>query len=182
MKLDTVSKTSRHHKRGGKSKNKIKVKDKSQPIKIIFLNIRGITSKMFDLNRHLKSEKVSIFGCAETFSTSDEKPYNLDNDYQWVGKCRKGNKTKGGIGLCVSRELTILDENLTDSKTDSFERLWSLIRIKDMKTAVGVVYFPNDGIDKEKTDALFYELLENITNFNNLGYNIILMGDFNGSV
>ena len=35
-----------------------------------------------------------------------------------------------------------------------------------MKTAVGVVYFPNDGIDKEKTDALFYELLENITNFN----------------
>jgi hypothetical protein len=40
-----------------------------------------------------------------------------------------------------------------------------------MKTAVGVAYFPNDGIDKEKTDALFYELLENITNFNNLGYN-----------
>ena len=75
--------------------------------------------------------------------------------------------------MCVSRELTILDDNLTDSKTDSFERLWSLIRIKDMKT---VVYFPNDGIDKEKTDALFYELLENITNFNNLGYNIILMG------
>jgi hypothetical protein len=30
-----------------------------------------------------------------------------------------------------------------------------------MKTAVGVAYFPNDGIDKEKTDALFYELLEN---------------------
>ena len=55
--------------------------------------------------------------------------------------------------MCVSRELTILDDNLTDSKTDSFERLWSLIRIKDMKTAVGVAYFPNDGIDKEKTDA-----------------------------
>jgi hypothetical protein len=54
VKLDTVSKTSRHHKRGGKSKNKIKVKDKFQPIKIIFLNIRGIASKMFDLNRHLK--------------------------------------------------------------------------------------------------------------------------------
>jgi hypothetical protein len=51
---------------------------------------------------------------------------NIDNDYQWVGKRRKGNKTKGGIGVCVSRELTILDENLTDSKTDSFERLWSV--------------------------------------------------------
>jgi hypothetical protein len=93
VKLNTVSKTSRHHKRGGKSKNEIKVKDKSQPLNIDFFNIRGITSKMFDLNRHLKSEKLSIFGCAETFSTSDEKPYNLDNDYQWVGKCRKGNTT-----------------------------------------------------------------------------------------
>jgi hypothetical protein len=180
VKLDTVSKTSRHHKRGGKTKNKIKVKDKSQPLNIDFLNIRGITSKMVDLNRHLKSEKVSIFGCAETFSTSDENPYILDNDYQWVGKCRKGNKTKGGIGLCVSRQLTILDDNLTDSKTDSFERLWTLIRMKDMKTAVGIAYFLNDGIDKENTEALFYELLENINNFNNFGYNIILMEDFNG--
>jgi hypothetical protein len=122
VKLNTVSKTSRHHKRGGKSKNEIKVKDKSQPIKNIFLNIRGIASKMFDLNRHLKSEKVSIFGCAEAFSTSGEKPYNLDNDYQWVGKCRKGNKSKGGIGSCVSRELTILDDNLTDSNLKDFGR------------------------------------------------------------
>jgi hypothetical protein len=77
---------------------------------------------MFDLNRHLKSEKVSIFGCAEAFSTSGEKPYNLDNDYQWVGKCRKGNKSKGGIGSCVSRELTILDDNLTDSNLKDFGR------------------------------------------------------------
>ena len=122
MKIDMVSKTSRHHKRGGKSKNK--VKDKSQSITIDFLNIRDITSKMGDLNCHLKSEKVciSIFGCAETFSTSDEKPYNLDNDYQWVGKCRKGNKSKGGIGSCVSRELTILDDNLTDSNLKDFGR------------------------------------------------------------
>ena len=122
MKLDTVSKTSRYHKRGGKSKNKIKVKDKSQPLKIDFLNIRGITSKRFDLNRHLKSEKVSIFGCAETFSTTDEKPYNLDNDSQWVDKYRKGNKSKGGICLYVSRELTILDDNLTDSNLKDFGR------------------------------------------------------------
>jgi hypothetical protein len=49
VKLDTVSKTSRHHKRGGKSKNKIKVKDKSHPLKIDFLNIRGITSKILIL-------------------------------------------------------------------------------------------------------------------------------------
>jgi hypothetical protein len=47
---------------------------------------------------------------------------------------------------------------------------------------IWVCLYGADGIDKEKTDALFYELLENITNFNNLGYNIILMGDFNEDV
>ena len=42
----------------------------------------------------------------------------------------------------------------------SFERLWILCRINGIETAVGVVYFPNDGVDTNKTDLLFYELLE----------------------
>jgi hypothetical protein len=37
--------------------------------------------------------------------------------------------------------------------------------------AIGVAYFPNDGIQKEKTDALYYELLENVSYFNSLGFN-----------
>ena len=48
------------------------------------------------------------------------------------------------------------------------------------KTAVGVVYFPNDGVDKNKTDLLFYELLENCSVFQSHGYETCLTGDFNG--
>ena len=59
----------------------------------------------------------------------------------------------------------------------SFERLWILCRINGIKTAVGVVYFPNDGVDKNKTDLLFYELLENCSVFQ---YETCLTGDFNG--
>jgi len=29
------------------------------------------------------------------------------------------------------------------------------------RTATGVAYIPNDGVEKEITDALYYELLEN---------------------
>ena len=47
-------------------------------------------------------------------------------------------------------------------------------RINDVKVAVDLAYFPNHGIDKERTDTLFYELLENITYFDSLGYIIIL--------
>jgi hypothetical protein len=56
---------------------------------------------------YCQSGKVSIFGCAETFSTSDEKPYNLDNDYQWVGKCRKGNKKIIFMGWDLSLTLIL---------------------------------------------------------------------------
>ena len=52
-----------------------------------------------------------------------------------------------------------------------------LCRINGIKTAVGVVYFPNDGVDKNKTDLLFYELLENCSVFQ---YETCLTGDFNG--
>ena len=167
----------RTRKRGGKGKAKSK---KLKTLTFNFLNIRGVSSKIHDLNRHLLSQDVAIFGLAETFLKSDDRPHSLNKDYQWIGKSRKGNKSKGGIGLCISRNLTVLDENLSNTKIDSFERFWSLVRIDNMKVAVGIVYFPNDGIDKEKTDALFYELLENIADFNNQGYGVMLMGDFNG--
>ena len=116
----------------------------------------------------------------ETFLKTNCKPRDLHNNYVWVGKCRTGSKDKGGIGICVNSRLKILDENLIDSRDDGFERLWILCRMNNVKTAVGVVYFPNDGVDKPTTDKLFYELLENCSVFRRLGYEICLTGDFNG--
>ena len=170
----------RKHKRGGKNKFKKRNSSKTSSLQVNFLNIRGLSGKVHELNQHLTNEKISVFGLAETFLKDDNRPPNLDKDYSWIGKSRKGAKSKGGLGLCISHDVTILDENLLGSKTDSFERLWSLVRLNNSKTAIGVSYFPNDGLKKEKTDSLFYELLENVTNFNNMGYDIILMGDFNG--
>ena len=42
------------------------------------------------------------------------------------------------------------------------------------------MYFPNDGVNKPITDILMFELLEYCTEFSQLGYETILMGDFNG--
>jgi hypothetical protein len=58
-----------------------------------------------------------------------------------------------------------------------FQRLLILCRINRIKTAV---YFPNDGVDKNKIDLLFYELLENCSVFQSHGYETCLTGDFNG--
>jgi hypothetical protein len=65
-------------------------------------------------------------------------------------------KIKGESGSVLT--ITVLNVNLVGSKDDGFERLWVLTRINGVKTAVGVAYFPNDGIDKPLMDKLFYEL------------------------
>jgi len=80
--------------------------------------------------------------------------------FVWIGKCRKGAKSKGGVGMCTYRDIVVLDEHLKDTHSDSFKRLLILSRINFVKVAVGVAYVPSDGIDKERTDALFYQLLE----------------------
>ena len=118
------------------------------------------SSKVHDLNQYLISENISIFGVAESFLYNDNLPSNLDKDYLWIGKCRKGEKTRGGIGLCVSRDISVLNDNLHGSKDDSFERLWSLVRINNTKTEIGVAYFPNDGVENElihKVEQVFID-------------------------
>jgi hypothetical protein len=39
----------------------------------------------------------------------------------------------------------ILDDNLNNSQNDEYERLWVLVRLNNIKVALGVAYFPNDG-------------------------------------
>ena len=103
-----------------------------------------------------------FFCLVETFLKTDNKPRDLHAKYRWIGKCRKLSKDKGGIGICINDKVTVLDLNLVGSKEDGFERLWVLTRINGVKTAVGVAYFPNDGIHNPLTDKLFYELLEKL--------------------
>ena len=116
----------------------------------------------------------------ESFLSSDDKPPRLDKSYRWVGKCRKNGLKKGGVGLCLKSDIMILDDNLNNSQHDEYERLWVLVRLNNIKVALGVAYFPNDGTSKPKTDELFFELLENTSSFASSGYEVILMGDFNG--
>ncbi len=169
--------TKRRHHRAGKGKNK---RLKTSTTKIEFLNVRGIRSKIHVLNKHLEDTSPDILCFAETFLKSDDKPRDLHCNYQWIGKCRKSTEDKGGIGMCLKDDITIIDENLNGSMDDNYERMWILARVNGSKTAIGIAYFPNDGINKALTDNLMHELLENCSKFSSLGYEICLSGDFNG--
>ena len=89
----------------------------------------------------------------------------------------------GGVGFIVksdSENRCILDENLLNSKSDDKERLWVLARVDGIKTAVGVVYYPQCNKDRALTDELSYTLLEEKTTLQYQNFEIILMAAFNG--
>ena len=54
----------------------------------------------------------------------------------------------------MKSNITVSDDNLLNSKDNTLERLWVLMRLNNVKTAVCVSYFPNDGVNKTQTDAL----------------------------
>jgi hypothetical protein len=134
----------RKRRRWGSKASKSYVND----IKIDFLNACGISNKIHELNNHITKDNVAIICMVETFLKTDNKPPKPNKNYSWVGKCRKNSKGKGGIGMCLNVDTPLLDANLLNSKNDLHERVLVLTRLGGIKTAVGVVYFPNDGLNK----------------------------------
>ena len=82
--------------------------------------------------------------------------------------------------MYMKSNITVLDDNLLNSKDDTLERLWVLMRLNNVNTAVCVAYFPNDGVNKIQTVALIFELLKNTTDLQVLGYEVAITGNFNG--
>ena len=63
----------RRHNRGGCRNQGTRLGNRRyQTVNVNFLNIRGLSSKVHDLNRHLISENISIFGVAESFLNTDD--------------------------------------------------------------------------------------------------------------
>jgi len=92
------------HKRGRKSG----IRKTSSDLTVDFLNIRGIMSKIHDVNRHFVNNDADILGLVETFLKSNDRPVKLSKNLSWVGKCRKTNSCKGGIGMYMKSNITAL--------------------------------------------------------------------------
>ena len=67
-------------------------------------NIRGMKSKIHEVNKHLDKNPPDALYLAELFLKTNNKPRGLHIaiDYKWVGKQRNGPKVKGGIGIFLS--------------------------------------------------------------------------------
>ena len=76
----------------------------------------------------LSQKSLDIVAIAESARDDDHPVIELHPDYKWIGKNRHSGKG-GGIGfMCNSNKISIIDENLLNSMTDTFERLWISVK------------------------------------------------------
>lgn len=142
------------------------------------------SSKKNELALFLDTKNPSILAIVETHVKDDTPSKILPDKYTWISKNRPGSKSKGGIGCFVLHDnVNIINDDLLKSRTDAFERMWIEVNIECCnRVALCIVYLPVDGTDKPRIDALFSEVMDNISTLQNDGYTILIVGDFNAKI
>ena len=134
------------------------------------------------MKKLLDEEKMDIVALTETKRNDDHPVSNLHHNYNWIGKNRS-NGRGGGIGFIYnSKSISVIDDNLLNSKADNRERMWISIKCDQAVIAIGVVYCPVDNVSStyEEAEQLHNELLQNIGELESQFARILLLGDFNG--
>jgi hypothetical protein len=132
----------------------------------------------------MHEQPLDIIALVETKRSADHPVLEIHNDYQWIGKNRQ-SRNGGGIGfLYNTKTVSVIEDNLLNSKYDSLERLWISVKVGKSTMAIGVTYFPVDNLSKfyDESKHLQNELLQNIAELQTCHDNVLLMGDFNGKV
>ena len=88
------------------------------------------------------------------------------------------------VGMLVSDKIVVVDDNICNSASDNYERLWIRVKISDIFINVCVTYFPVEGTDQDLTNDLYNKLLSEVIQLENECNNpqILIMGDFNGRI
>ena len=108
-------------------------------------------AKECQLTNLLEKHSFALIGMTEPFQHNNNSLDNFHPDYTWIGNARKYDNKKGdcGIGLLMHNTTKVQNENILNTMDDTFERLRDFVKIGQLMTAVGIVYFPNDGANKE---------------------------------
>ena len=132
-----------------------------------------------ELIKHLLEENRQFIALTETKWNDNHAVTELHNNYNWISKNRSNGKG-GEIGFMYkSKNVSLNENNLLNSRSNGLERLWISTKIKKSIVAID---FPIDNVAGLYEDAfeLQNELLWNIAELQHSFTNILLIGDFNG--
>ena len=174
-----------HKRRHRRSKGKrSKVIASEHNLRVAFNNVNRVKPKIYELTRFLIENNINIMGVAETF-LEHEQCINI-NGYKWVGKNRLKKGGGGGVGFLVSDDICITDDDLCNSQSDSYERLWIKVKIGNKDIHLAVAYFPVQGTNPDLVNELYNQILGEVIQIeqtnDGVDPHILIMGDFNGRI
>ncbi len=139
-------------------------------------------AKQIEISDLLDKERFSVLAVTETFFSDENHICTVNKDYEWIGKNRVPDikQSGGGVGFFVRKDLNIIDNNALQSAEDSLERLWITVNSGRETIAIGVVYMPNDGLNRDLSDEVVDSLLCETAQLEAEGHKVIILTDFNG--
>lgn len=139
-----------------------------------FINVQGLQNKVHEIEELLRTQRLAVLGLAETWLLPGEE-LRVEG-FRWVGLARAGQVGRGGVGVFIEKDWTVVDETSFSSK--GVESLWVTVSGKSMANIlIGVVYFtPHGGRDVlDKGTKIVDFILEK----QRAGAEVVVMGDFN---
>ena len=148
----------------------------TNPINIVYANVRGIKGKTQSLEHTLSSHDAQIATLTETkLGTIAPRV----EGYTWITKNRK--EGAGGIAILVSEQLKNKTKNIQSLEEDDTEILWVEVETHGKPTFVGVVYGKQENAPIEEVERQFQTITTHILTLKQKG-KIILTGDFNAKI
>ena len=155
-----------------------KLQNKLNECKVMYINIRGLKSKVESLKEILIDENLEIDGLTETML--DEADVIDIEGYTVHRNDRNGNG--GGVLLAVKIDLKgLIVQECKDS--EEVESLWMSVGNTKMNLRMGIVYNPQESRTKKNKLKKVYQSIEReVKKAKEKKQSVLLMGDFNCKV
>jgi endonuclease/exonuclease/phosphatase family metal-dependent hydrolase len=140
----------------------------------LFVNARGLISKIDILKAYVKEMGLDIIGVAETFLSDDVMQAEISIEgYTMYRKdrCNFKEGKAGGVVLCIRHE--IVSYEFHDLNKSQSESVWCNIKVnRNDSITIGVCYKSQAASDEELNEL--YKVIKSASQAN-----VLMMGDFN---
>ena len=161
---ENIEKYEKIEKNKGKGKNKKNkksrrgkvIKNKFKNLKIYYVNIRGVKSKIDTLTNIIEEEKPHIICLNETLLKENQ---NIDINGQYRFYNNNENTDKWGVSIGIDNRLNNVTVEV-DRKSEEFESLWLKISNDRIKIRIGNIYAPQESRTKLEVYENMYEHIQ----------------------
>ena len=144
----------------------------------MYLNIRGIKSKIRSLNNIVEEVQPTII-CITESHLMDEEDLQIDG-YKNLRNDR--NKDGGGVLIAVQEKLYNIT-TIVEKMKDVEESIWVVINNTCTAIRIGLIYAPQESrTTKEEYQIMYENISKQITIAKEKEQKLLLMGDFNCKV